>query len=93
MESHAVAEIAVEHAVPFVVVRVIADPLTREIPLWLGGVIGPDGSPQARAVLKGLLVHPADLMAIVRLAPDARRAMTTLSRVAARAGPFFHFHA
>jgi adenosylhomocysteine nucleosidase len=91
MESHAVAEVAGERAIPFLVVRAIADPAPRRLPPWLGGVIGADGRPRARTLVAGLAANPGDLPALIRLAGDARRGLATLRRVAARAGPLLAF--
>ena len=91
MESHAVAEVARERGVPFLVIRAVADPAERRLPLWLGGVIGADGRPMTRALLAGLARNPADLAALIRLAGDARRGLAGLRRVAAGAGPLLAF--
>lgn len=91
MESHAVAEVASERGVPFLVVRAIADPAQRRLPPWLGGVIGEDGRPRGLLLLASLAAHPGDLPALIRLAGDARRGLATLRRVAARAGPLLAF--
>jgi adenosylhomocysteine nucleosidase len=91
MESHAVAELAAARHVPFLVIRAVADPAERRLPAWLSGVIGADGRPLPRPLLSGLATHPSDLAALLRLGGDARRALKTLRRVAAGAGPLFAF--
>lgn len=89
MESHAVARAAEEAGVPFLVVRVVADPLGRTLPEWILGTVGESGGTRPGAVLSGLAQHPWDLPALVGLAGDNRKAMAALRRVAGRVGPLF----
>ncbi len=53
MESAAVAEAAAEAGVPFLVLRVIADPADRAIPPVALHGVAPDGSRRPWAVLRG----------------------------------------
>ncbi|MGF1641098.1 MAG: purine phosphorylase [Rhodospirillales bacterium] len=89
MESHVVASAAAACAVPFVVIRVVSDGAGDVIPAWVPATIRPDGRPATAAVLRGLLARPGDLPNLVRLRANSRRALVTLRRVAARAGPLF----
>ena len=89
MESHAVGRAAEEGGVPFLVVRVIADPVSRAIPGWLLGSITEDGGTRYGAVLSGLAAHPWDLAALIGLAGNNSKAMAVLRRVAGLAGPLF----
>jgi adenosylhomocysteine nucleosidase len=82
MESLAVAAVATEAGVPFVVVRAVADPADRAVPAWVMGCIAADGSSRAGPVLARLARHPADVASLIRLAREARAAMATLRRVA-----------
>ncbi len=91
MESHAVGRAAEEGGVPFLVVRVVADPVSRAIPEWLLGSIGEDGGTRYGAVLSGLVGHPWDLPALIGLAGNNKKAMAALRRVAGLAGPLFRF--
>ena len=61
MESAAVAAVAAEAGVPFLVVRAVADPWNRAVPTWLPGTIGPDGRPLIGRVMAGILANPADI--------------------------------
>lgn len=90
-ESHAVARAAAAVDVPFMVVRVVADPGHRTVPSWLAGTIAPDGKADLDRVLVGLLQRPWDLPGMIVLGSDFRRALKTLRRVAVRAGPLFFF--
>jgi adenosylhomocysteine nucleosidase len=89
MESHAVARVAAECAVPFLVVRAVSDISRHGIPAWVPGTIRPDGRPGWSAVASGMLAHPGDLPTLLRLRSTSRKAMATLRRVALRAGPLF----
>ena len=89
MESHAVARVAVESAIPFLAVRAVSDTFRHGIPAWVPGTIQPDGRPGWSAVVSGVLTHPGDVPALVRLRTTSRRALATLRRVALLAGPLF----
>ena len=91
MESHAVARAAVAADVPFLVIRAMADPCQRDIPLWLSATITDDGTPDLGAVLAGLLQRPWHLPRLTVLGLDFRRAIKTLRRVALRGQPLFFF--
>lgn len=82
MESHGVARAAAARNLPLLVLRVIADPADRAIPLCALGGMAPDGSTPALPVLGALLLRPWEIPAIARLARDSRRAHRTLGRVA-----------
>jgi hopanoid-associated phosphorylase len=89
MESHAVARVAAESDIPFLVVRAVSDSSRHGIPAWVAGTIQPDGHPGWSAVLSGVLAHPADMPTLLRLRTTSRRALATLRRVTLRAGPLF----
>lgn len=93
MESLAVAEVARAYERPLLIIRAIADPAARQVPVWLDGVIAPDGRTRLGAVLAGLAAHPGDVVALCRLGADARRGMAALRGVAALAGPLLAFDA
>ena len=89
MESHAVAVVAREAGVPFMVVRTVSDPAHSRIPDWTVRCVAADGTRRWGAIAAGVIGHPGDLSALVRLAGDSRKAIDCLRRVAGRAGPFF----
>ena len=89
MESHAVAAVAEEVGVPFMIIRAVADPVDRSIPEWVLGKISDHGAPRYGAILAGLAVHPWDLPALIRLKLDSDRALHSLRGVAGRLGPLF----
>lgn len=83
MESGAVAEAAAEAALPFVVVRVVADPASSAVPAWIMGVLDGKGDVQAGAFVRALARHPLDLFRLIVLAVHSRKALTRLGGVAA----------
>ena len=93
MESHAVARVSAELRVPFIAVRAIADPVDRDVPSWVTEVIGTDGRPRASAVIAGLIRHPFDVPALMRLGADTEKAIASLRRVALTAGPLLQLSA
>lgn len=82
MESHRVALIAKEHGIPFLVVRVIADPALQSVPPTALLGIDQNGNETIWPVLRGLLSRPTDLPALLRLAKDYKTALKSLSRFA-----------
>jgi hypothetical protein len=78
MESGAVAEVCAAAGKPFIVLRVVADPLHRAIPkaalaMMNGGMAGLAGS---------LLAAPSQVPELLRLAAEARRALKVLAAAA-----------
>jgi len=91
MESHAVAAVAREAEVPFVIVRAVADPYDRVIPQTALEAIRPDGRVRALATLGGVIRQPTQLGALFRLGRETAAALATLRRVAVLASPDLGF--
>ncbi|SRR5271170_560500 len=89
MESAIVARVAQRHNVPFAILRVIADPASRSLPSSALGAMGPDGEFDVAGLLAGLIANPGQLLALARLAADARRAFSVLKRARATLGADF----
>lgn len=89
MESGAVATAAAETDVPFLALRIIADPADRAIPRAALKGVAADGSRRPLAVLAGLLLRPADLPALISLARDSNAALRQLRRVASCGSALF----
>ena len=89
MESQAVARIAARNAVPFLVVRAIADPANVALPPWLTNCIDSDGETRLSSVLGALRRRPQDVLPLFGIARQNRRALATLGRVAPLLGPSF----
>jgi adenosylhomocysteine nucleosidase len=91
MESHAVAAVATEAGIPFLVLRALADPADQVVPQVAREALRPDGRIRIRATLGGLLRQPGDLMALLRLARQSGLALAALERGVRRAGPRLGF--
>jgi hopanoid-associated phosphorylase len=91
MESGAVAEVASQKGVPFLVVRALTDAADRAIPMWVADLVTPDGGTPIGPVIRGLLKNLGDLKTLLQLRRDAKAAFGALRRGALAAGPLFHF--
>lgn len=91
MESQVVARIAADRQLPFAILRVIADPAHQRLPTAAIHGLKPDGSPDVIAVMKSLGAEPGQLPDLIRVAIDARRAMTGLFRCHRLLGPGLGF--
>jgi hopanoid-associated phosphorylase len=91
MESHAVAAVATEAGIPFLVLRALADPFDHAIPQVAREALRPDGRIRIRATFGGLLREPGQLVALLRLARQSGRALAALRRGARFAGPRLGF--
>ncbi len=91
MESHIAARLAIEHGLPFVALRVVADPAARAVPPAALAGMRKDGRVDVGAVLVSLARQPGQLPAMIGLAADTRRAMSQLFRCHRLLGPGFGF--
>lgn len=91
MESHAVARVAGESGVPFMVVRAISDPDHREVPKWILRCLTPDGGIRYGRLLAALARRPWNLPTLMALGGDSKKAFAGLRRVARLAGPGLGF--
>lgn len=82
METHRLAQIAMDRGLSLRIVRAISDPFDRSLPEMAATALGPDGRPRVGRVLLGLLKRPWDLPALLSAKDDADRALSTLSQVA-----------
>lgn len=87
MESAAVARLAAEAQVPFLVIRAIADPAHAALPTSALQALDPNGRFQPFTFVTSLLRHPQDLLGLWQLGGYFRAAKTTLCTLAARTGP------
>jgi adenosylhomocysteine nucleosidase len=93
MESHAVAAVAAAAGLPFLVIRALADAHDQVIPQVAREALRPDGRVRLRATLGGLIRQPGELLALLRLARQSARGLSTLRRAAALAGRRLSFDA
>jgi adenosylhomocysteine nucleosidase len=87
MESAALAGLARERGVPFLVVRAVADSAEVTLPGSVLNALEEDGTVRVGRLLAGLLPRPGEWLDLLRLARGFARARATLIRVARRAGP------
>lgn len=81
MESHVVARLARQAALPLVVLRVVADPWNRALPDAIRTALDPEGRVRVRSILGRLLREPTDFPVAIGLAFDSRAAFATLRRI------------
>ena len=89
MESFQAAALAEELGVPFAAVRVVADPMHREIPPAARLGLRPDGTVAISAILGSLLRKPSQLPLLIRVSGDAMVAFRALLEGRERLGPYF----
>ncbi len=86
MESAALAAVAHEAGVPFVVIRAVADPVNLTIPRSALEAFDEFGELIPLRFLRTFARHPIELPALIRLGLDFRAAQITLATVADLAG-------
>src|SRR6266851_4925907 len=79
MESAIVARVAESAGIPFLVLRTIADPATRELPSAALIPLSEDGTPALGRVLGDVLRRPRQIAALWGRARETRRALVALS--------------
>ncbi|MBT8135931.1 MAG: hypothetical protein KJO54_02835 [Gammaproteobacteria bacterium] len=87
MESAAIAAAAEAAGIPFICVRVVADPVSAAVPDALKTAIDDKGFISTRRLLRALAMQPGDLLPMLHLGQQFRRAASSLRQVAATVGP------
>jgi adenosylhomocysteine nucleosidase len=82
LESHLVATAAGEAGLPFVAVRVVADPAGRRLPPAVLVGLDDEGRPSLGAVSASLARQPSQIAGLIRVGLDTRRALAVLRRTA-----------
>lgn len=82
MESTAIAEVASQALVPFLAIRVIADPVEMNLPQAVQHALNADGRVELPKLLRYLLLHPAEISGLIRLGLHFHAARKTLKLVA-----------
>jgi adenosylhomocysteine nucleosidase len=85
MESGAVAEVAADAGVPFLVMRAVSDGAMRFLPQVARVPLRPDGGLSVGRIAHALCTRPGEWPAVARLAVETRAAMAAL-RAAVRSG-------
>ena len=79
MESHIVARLAAKAELPFLALRVVADPATRSLPSITHGLITDDGRSKSGLAALRLLLQPWQLPAMLALKKDYDTALGALA--------------
>jgi adenosylhomocysteine nucleosidase len=79
LESSIVARTAASFGIPFLVLRTVADPATRELPPAALIPLAEDGTPALRRVFAEVLRRPRQIAALFGLARETRQALTALA--------------
>jgi hypothetical protein len=82
MESIAIAKIAMEHSLPFLVIRVIADTVNMNLPQAINYSLNTQGEIVMKKLLLFLLLHPAELPDLIKLGLNFNAAKKTLRSIA-----------
>jgi adenosylhomocysteine nucleosidase len=82
MESVAVARVAKQHTLPFLIIRVIADPVNMNLPRAINYSLNDQGEMVLRKLLLFLFLHPAELPGLIKLGFHFNAAKKTLKSIA-----------
>lgn len=86
-ESHVVATVAAARGLPMTAVRVIMDPLTRELPTAALAAVHANGTIDLAALIHAILKQPGELPTLLRTALDAWTGFAALLRCRQLLGP------
>ncbi|MEO5338319.1 MAG: nucleoside phosphorylase [Magnetospirillum sp. WYHS-4] len=86
MESHAVAAVAAEYGLSFLVLRAIADPAGRAIPSWVTDLVAADGTVDPWKAAYEALCRPWDIPSLVLLGRENALALKTLQEAVRLSG-------
>jgi hypothetical protein len=89
MESHIAASVAMQHGLPFAVLRVVADPAHQRVPQAALSGMRPDGSLDALGVLQALWRRPIDIAGMPGVARNTYVARAALGRALSGLGRGF----
>ena len=86
MESAAIATVAAQAGVPFIAIRAISDTVDASLPLTAFKAFDKFGRLNRWRLLRGLMQHPEDILAWMRLNRQLHAALSTLVAVTHMAG-------
>ena len=86
-ESHVVASVAAARGLPMAAVRVIMDPVTRELPTAALAAVRANGTIDLAALIHSIMRQPDELPALLRTALDAWTGFAALLRCRQLLGP------
>ena len=78
LESGAVAEVAAQNALPFAVLRAVADPAERTLPPAALVALKDDGSLDSWGLIYSILRQPKQIPALIKIGQDAKAARRNL---------------
>jgi hopanoid-associated phosphorylase len=82
MESIAIAKVARQHALPFLVIRAIVDPVNMDLPRAINHSLNDQGDIVLSKLLLFIALHPVELPGLIRLGLHFNAAKNTLKLVA-----------
>jgi hopanoid-associated phosphorylase len=82
MESIAIARVAGQHMLPFLAIRVIADPVDMNLPRAINYSVNGQGDVVLGKLLLFLFLHPAELPGLIKLGLHFNAARKTLKSIA-----------
>lgn len=82
MESIAIAKVANQHALPFIAIRVIADPVEMDLPLAVTHSLNQQGEVSICKLMYYLILHPKELPGLIKLGLHFSAAKKTLKLIA-----------
>ncbi|MGE0108889.1 MAG: hypothetical protein AB7S81_03885 [Bdellovibrionales bacterium] len=80
MESHIVAEMAVQARIPFNVIRAVSDPLGMDLPPAARLPLLEEGRPDIGAIARSVYEKPSQIMDLIRLGRNTSCALASLRR-------------
>lgn len=82
METIAIAKVARQHKLPFLAIRVIADPVNMDLPKAINHSLNNEGDIMLGKLLLFIVLHPAELPGLIKLGLHFNKAKNTLKLVA-----------
>jgi adenosylhomocysteine nucleosidase len=82
MESSAIAKVAQDHGLPFLIIRAVADPLAMALPNAVSYALDNQGEVNLARLLGYLSLHPFELPTLIRLGLHFNSAKATLKLLA-----------
>ncbi len=82
METIAIAKAALQHKLPFLAIRAIADPVEMDLPKAINHSLNSEGDIMLGKLLLFIALHPAELPGLIKLGLHFNKAKNTLKLVA-----------
>jgi adenosylhomocysteine nucleosidase len=92
MESIAIAKVARQHALPFLAIRTIADPVNLNLPKAIGHALNDAGDIVLGKLLAFLILHPWELPRLIKLGLHFKSAKNTLKLAAKQLSAIADFY-